>query len=115
LLHGQPLTSGYYPPSATAVHCAGNPVVSLGYNYSRATDCGFTATGDIQGVAWGTAGTGFQVSVLAPVPPDAPTVEAIPVGGPGCDGTNVDIDGTVRPHDSGGNGSNGCDIGAKEL
>lgn len=61
-------------------------------------------------------GTAQPTDSTGPVNPStlAPLVDAIPVGGPDCDGTTTDALGTVRGNDGNGDGVPGCDIGAYE-
>ncbi len=86
-------------------------IASLGYNLENGTDCGFTATGDLQETSPGfSAGTlqnnGGNTDTLALEPTSAAT-DAIPTSYSRCKGS--DQRGTTRPQGA------GCDIGAFEL
>jgi len=86
-------------------------ITSLGYNLESAADCGFTSTGDLHNTDPQLAtsspqnnGGDTDTIALAFV---SPTVDHIPPGAPGCDGS--DQRGVARPQGS------ACDIGAVEF
>jgi hypothetical protein len=96
---------------ATSSNCAGGALItSLGHNLETATDCGFTATGDLESTSplFLTAGVrdnGGSTDTFA-LAATSPAVDAIPSGAPGCSGT--DQRDVSRPQGA------SCDIGAYE-
>ncbi len=101
----EPLTSERRPSN-----CGDSGISSLGHNLQSATDCAFTATGDLEniepGFLSGLQDNGGNTDTLA-LEATSPAVNAIPLGAPGCSATDQrDI---ARPQ------GNGCDIGAYEL
>jgi predicted outer membrane repeat protein len=106
LAHG---TSG-----SGGANCDGNPVAGLtsyGYNVESGTDCGLTATGDVQnatvtlGPLQDNGGDTHTMALLS-----GPAGDLIPVGTNGC-GTTVTADQryAIRP------GGTACDAGAYEV
>ena len=67
-------------------------ITSLGHNLETGSDCGFTATGDLQNIdplflTGGVADTGGNTDTIA-LSANSPAVDAIPAGAPGCSGTD---------------------------
>ena len=106
------VVSGSYETTACSIS-PGSAVVSGGYNSSSDTSCGFTGTGDVQGVASGfgpLADNGGPTQTRLPTA-GSPLIGAIPAGTPGlCDGTPATNDqrGVARPQGA------ACDVGAVE-
>jgi hypothetical protein len=104
------------PTTGTASNCgtggsSTGAITSLGHNLDSGTDCGFTATGDIQGIdpnfiSGSPQNLGGDVDVLA-LRANSPAVDAVPAGAPNCGGT--DQRNIARPQGT------RCDIGAYEL
>ena len=98
----------------TESNCAaveGGTIVSLGYNLENGSECGFTSTGDLQGVNPGfspneLSNNGGNTETLAPALTSR-AVNAIPTSFAFCNG--VDQRGVARPQGS------GCDMGAVEY
>jgi hypothetical protein len=98
----------------TAEAGSGHPlgvISSAGHNLETGTDCGFTATGDLQNTdpkfdSTGLTDHGGDTDTFA-LQATSPAVDAVPAGAPGCGGT--DQRGIARPSGS------GCDMGAYEL
>jgi predicted outer membrane repeat protein len=101
---------------AAGPDCAGGTLVSAGYNIESAMSCGFTGTGDQDGVT----GAALNLSPLAPNAPGTTSTHAlvtgsvaldqIPPGTNGCGTTFTDDQrGVGRPQ------SVNCDVGAYEL
>jgi CSLREA domain-containing protein len=94
--------------------CTGTAPLSLGYNNDVDGSCGLTGTGDQS-----AAPPAFITNPVQPVTYDlalaSPLVDAIPVGVAGCGAEVVDdMSGAARPTDGNGDGTPGCDIGARE-
>jgi hypothetical protein len=84
-----------------------------GYNLENGFECGFTATGDLQGVnpefsPNALSDNGGNTDTLAPALTSR-AVDAIPTSFEFCNGNEVDQRGVVRPQGS------DCDIGAVEY
>lgn len=95
--------------------CGGSTApLSLGYNSDSDGTCALAAPGDQP-----AAPPLFAINLTQPVTYDldatSPLVDAIPPGVNGC-GTTVtdDLSGSPRPTDGNGDGTPGCDIGARE-
>jgi hypothetical protein len=97
---------------ATASNCSGGALItSLGRNLETATDCGFTAAGDLQNtnpkfLTGGVSDNGGNTDTIT-LDVTSPAVDAIPANAPGCTGT--DQRDVARPQGT------GCDIGAFEA
>ncbi len=107
------------PTTGTASNCGvittaglpGGTIISKGYNLESGTDCGFKSTGDLQDAnplftSTSPQDNGGSTGTLS-IAATSPAVDAIPIGAPGCSGT--DQRGVTRPQGT------GCDIGAVEL
>jgi hypothetical protein len=106
LAHG---TSG-----SGGANCDGNPIASLtsyGYNVESGTDCGLTATGDVQdatvilGPLQNNGGSTHTMALLA-----GPAADLIPVTTNGC-GTTITTDQRYAGRPQG----TACDAGAFEV
>jgi hypothetical protein len=101
------------PLSGTPIpsNCGASGISSLGHNLESATDCGFTAVGDLQNtdpkfLSSGLQDYGGNTNTLA-LQATSPAIDAIPANAPGCNAT--DQRGIARPQGA------SCDIGAYEL
>ncbi len=100
-----PTTGGQTPSNC------GGAITSLGDNLETATDCGFTASGDIQNTDPGFLTGGLQFhggnTETFALSGTSPAVDAVPAANQSCAGT--DQRDVARPQGT------GCDIGAFEL
>ncbi len=95
----------------TPSNCGKGGISSLGYNLESATDCGFTATGDLQNtepqfISNGPVDNGGNTDTFA-LKASSPALDAIPASAPNC--TATDQRNIARPQGA------GCDIGAYEM
>jgi hypothetical protein len=112
------IVAGNFVTNANGAESASNcgksspgTITSLGYNLETGTDCGFKSTGDLQSAnplftSAVPEDNGGDTSTLG-IDAKSPAVDAIPVGAPGCGGT--DQRGVSRPQGT------GCDMGAFEV
>jgi Fibronectin type III domain len=106
--------AGIQSQANTESNCAtseAGTIVSLGYNLENGSECGFTSTGDLQGVnpefsPNELSNNGGNTDTLAPALTSR-AVDAIPTSFEFCNGS--DQRGISRPQGS------GCDIGAVEY
>ena len=99
---------GNFTTSNCSVSSPGS-ITSLGYNLETGTECGFSATGDLEETSpelTALQNNGGNTDTIAPAP-TSPGVDSSPTSFPFCGGT--DQRGVTRPQGS------GCDIGAVEL
>lgn len=97
--------SWFFGNAPGSVSCTGTPPISLGYNHSGDSSCGFSAVGDA---------TGEKGSAFSEPPIGSARVDAIPLGTGACVTGATDALGNPRGVDGNGDGVGGCDIGAIE-
>lgn len=109
------VNSGTAHVAATVLQsCTGPAPTSLGFNSDSDGSCSLTGTGDQP-----SAPPDFTIDLTAPITydlnPGSPLIDAIPPGTNGC-GTAItdDMSQVERPTDGDGDGTAGCDIGARE-